>query len=128
MKIQSASPDGQNLITSYDADTITVNGVAYHSSLIVTPQRVISPWPCSDISELDAAAIESLAEFADSIIVLGTGPKQHFPATAVLREFRARGMAVEVMDSHAACRTYNILVTEARKVVAALMIAPRAAA
>lgn len=126
MKLQSATPDGQNLITSYDVDTIAVNGMAYRSSLIVTPQTVIEPWPFNDISMLDTTAIESLAEFADSIIVLGTGPKQRFPASTVLREFRARGMAVEVMDSHAACRTYNILVTEARKVVAALMIAPRA--
>ena len=79
-------------------------------------------WQIASVAALDAAAAIYLINLAPEILLLGTGARQSFPATAVLREFARAQIGVETMDTAAACRTYNILMAEGRNVVAAIIV------
>lgn len=122
MKLHSQSAAGLNTITAYGADHIAVNGQLLRSSIIVTPDRLVSPWSPRDFDALDEAAMSQIAELACSIVLLGTGLRQRFPRPILLRSLVERQIGVEVMDSGAACRTYNILATEGRSVAAAILL------
>jgi uncharacterized protein len=87
----------------------------------VTPQSV-AQWAVTDFESLSAADFGFIAELKPEIVILGTGAAQRFPSPALARALAAAGAGVEVMDSRAACRTYNILATEGRKVAAAILI------
>ena len=120
MKLHASAPGTYKLITAYGAGYIAVNGQRHEASLIVMPDQVLA-W---DVATFEGLAPESFAFVKTEkpeIVLLGTGPKQRFPhpsLTAVLREAR---VGLEVMDLQAACRTYNILVAEERRVAAALL-------
>ena len=120
MKLHSAGPVAYNVVTGYGEDYVLVNSQRYESSLIVMPDRVLD-WDVSEFAKITAGSFEQLKALTPEILLLGTGPKQRFlhpSLTAALAEAR---IGVEVMDLKAACRTYNILVAEERKVAAALM-------
>jgi uncharacterized protein len=122
MKLQSPATDGLLAITSYDAIHIAVNGRRLTKSFLLTPQRLIEAWPPNSVEDLTEADLQKLADLNCSIVLLGTGPHQRFPARALLRSLADRRIGVEVMDSYAACRTYNVLMAEGRDVAAALII------
>jgi uncharacterized protein len=122
MKLHSTIAAGLLSITSYDAVHIAVNGRRLTKSFILTPQRLIEDWPPDSLDELSAPHLAAVAALDCPIVLLGTGTRQRFPAPALLRPLLARRIGVEVMDSHAACRTYNILMAEGRDVAAALII------
>ena len=120
MKLHEAGRGTYNVITAYGEDYVTVNADRHQSSLIVTPDRVLD-WEVAAFDRLCAESFAFLARERPEILLLGTGPKQRFPAPAVVAPLAAAGVGVEVMDLKAACRTYNILVAEARRVAAALL-------
>ncbi len=122
MKLHSSVTAGLLSIASYDAGHIAVNGRRLMQSFILTPQRLIEDWPPKSFDGLSAPDLLAIAELDCPIVLLGTGARQRFPAPALLRPLLERRIGVEVMDSHAACRTYNILMAEGRAVVAALII------
>ena len=122
MKLHSAVTDGLLSITAYDARHIAVNGRRLTKSFLLTPQRLIETWPPASFDSLTAADLAAVASLDCRIVLLGTGPRQRFPAPALLRPLIERRIGVEIMDSHAACRTYNILMAEGREVAAALII------
>jgi uncharacterized protein len=97
-----------------------VNGQRYDSSLIVMPDQVL-PWDASEFIKMTEEHFEKLKDLRVEILLLGTGPRQRFPHPSLTAPLAAAGIGVEVMDLKAACRTYNILVAEERKVAAALM-------
>ena len=116
MKLHAAAPTAANAITGYGDGYVLINGQRHESSLIVTPEKVL-PWDVSDFSKIKKEHFEGLKSLQVEIVLLGTGPTQRFPhpsLTALLA-------GLEVMDVYAACRTYNILVAEGRKVAAALL-------
>jgi uncharacterized protein len=121
MKLHDNSSTGYNTFTAYGEGYIAVNGTTYRRSLIVAPQQIDAAWS-ADADALCANDLNALLAYAGHIVLLGTGTKQRFPAPALLRPLALAGLAVEVMDSFAACRTYNILVAEGRPVVAALLL------
>jgi uncharacterized protein len=122
MKLHSPVTAGLLAITAYDAESIAVNGRPLRRSFLLTPQRLIEDWAPTSFASLTESDLASLAELGCPIVLLGTGPRQRFPAPALLRPLIQRRIGVEVMDSHAACRTYNILMAEGREVAAALII------
>lgn len=122
MKLHSPATAGFNAITAYDERSIAVSGRALTRSFIVTPERLIEDWAPTSAESLTEADLAVLAELGCDVILLGTGARQKFPAPALLRPLITRQIGVEVMDSHAACRTYNILMAEGRAVAAALII------
>ena len=121
MKLHLAQNPNQNLITGYGAGYVSVNGRRYERNLIVTPHAIVDDWPMR--TELDAAALAPVLRLAPQIILIGTGKTLRFPHPAVLKGLIAAKIGYEIMDTQAACRTYNILQEEGRQVAAALILA-----
>ncbi len=122
MKIHLESAVGQNLIRAYDTGSITVNQTVYSRSLIVTPQEIVADWPPANFAELAASHFETVVKFKPEVFILGTGARLRFPEASVTRRLVEANIGMEVMDTGAACRTYNILMSDGRKVVAALLM------
>ena len=120
MKLHASVPSAANIITAYGDDYVMVSGQRRESSTIVTPDEV-RDWGAADFHSLTAEHFGELLKLGADIVLLGTGARQRFPhprLTAALAEAR---IGLEVMDAKAACRTYNILVAEERKVALALL-------
>lgn len=121
MKLHLARADGQNLFTGYGAGYVAVNGTRYERSILVTPDR-LADWAPAKFDDLSTAAFAGLATLPLEILILGTGARLRFPHPALTRDLHAAGIGLEVMDTQAACRTYNILLSESRRVGAALLV------
>ena len=109
-------------ITSYGSDWVRVNQQEFRRSLIVTPERLVCDWPPQTFSDLAEAHFEVIAGLKPEIVLLGTGSRQRFPRPSLFRSLLVRGVGVEIMDTAAACRTYNIVMLEGRRVAAALLM------
>ena len=120
MKLHASTPAGANTITAYGDDYVMVNGARRDSSVIVTASEVKS-WRATDFDHLEAADFAELTSLGAEIVLLGTGARQRFPHPRLTASLGAARVGLEVMDLKAACRTYNILVAEARKVALALV-------
>jgi uncharacterized protein len=118
-----ADPRGQhNFLTGYGPGWVAVNGQRHERSLLVLPDRLDAAWGPAAGEALQEAHLAPLAALAGHVLLLGTGARQRFPEASLLRPLIAAGLGLEVMDSGAACRTYNILVAEGRAVAAALIV------
>jgi uncharacterized protein len=121
-------PLAEDIITSrysiqgYDTNQITVNERVYTQSLILSPDQMVSSWPVDSVTALQPQHLDSIFEMKPDVILLGTGEKQIFPDISILGYFAAKGFGVEVMNTGALCRTFNILVAEDRHVVAAIIL------
>jgi len=122
MKIEREQTEGRNMFTGYGAGYVEVNRTRYSSSLVVGPDTLVADWPLESIDALAADHLAAILEMKPEIVLLGTGAAFAFPDPARLAPLRNAGVGVEVMDTNAACRTYNILLGEGRNVVAALII------
>jgi len=91
------------------------------NSFIVSPRHLLRDWPPASISELQAEHFDAIIELQPELVLLGTGARLTFPSPQILVALHQQHIGVEVMDTAAACRTYNILMTEGRFVVAGLM-------
>jgi uncharacterized protein len=121
MKIDRIAAEGRNLFTGYGEGYVEVNGRRIASSAIVTG-NTLAEWAVESVDALKPEHIAALLEKKPEIVILGSGAKFAFPDPAVLAPLYAARIGVEVMDTHAACRTYNILLGEDRAVLAALVI------
>ena len=121
MKLHIANTAGLNVFTAYGDDYVAVNQEKHEKNLILLPKSIILEWSTATISTLTEADIQKLLELGTEIILLGTGKRLRFPPAPLLRPFAPAGIGLEVMDLKAACRTYNILAAEGRKVAAALI-------
>jgi uncharacterized protein len=121
MKLHLTRNDALQLFSGYGAGYVTVNRVRYEKCVVVSPQAV-TEWPVGRFDALTAGDFGFIGELKPDIVILGTGATQRFPRPELARALAACGAGVEVMDSKAACRTYNILATESRNVVAAILV------
>ncbi|NKB77071.1 MAG: hypothetical protein GKR96_08490 [Gammaproteobacteria bacterium] len=125
MKLHLNNPDSNYQITGYrrsdDSVEIKIGDTFYKQSLILTSQH-IQMWQVRDVSHLQRSDFESLAEIDTELILLGTGLTFVFPSPALSEPLMQRGIGLEVMDTAAACRTYNILSGDGRNVTAALIV------
>jgi len=121
MKLQIARTEGQNTFTAYGEDYVSVNAVRYTSNLIVQPDRLIPDWTIARFKTLSVADFEFLAALDNEIILLGTGNQLRFPHPELSQPLIQARKGLEVMTTQAACRTYNILISEGRKATAALL-------
>lgn len=122
MHIQLETGGQANLIRTYTAGRITVNQDSYDHSLIVLPGQIIADWPPQAFEQLAVAHLETLVSLGPELLILGTGRRQRFPRAELLAPLAAAGIGWEIMDTGAACRTYNILMGEGRNVAAALLM------
>ncbi|MDO4904585.1 MAG: Mth938-like domain-containing protein [Lautropia sp.] len=121
MKLHADRNAHLNTITAYGGDWVEINGSRYRGSLLVSPSGAVRSWPVASFETLDAPALLALADDRPEVILLGTGPRLRFPDPALIRPLARVGIGLEAMDFVAACRTYNILMAEGRRVLAALM-------
>jgi uncharacterized protein len=122
MKLHSPVTTGLFSITAYDAGHVDVNGRRLTRSFLLTPQQLFEDWPPASVDSLTDADLLAVAGLDCPIVLLGTGRQQRFPARSLLQPLLERRVGVEVMDTFAACRTYNILMAEGRDVAAALIL------
>ena len=121
MKLHNANPTGLNTFTGYGEGYVMVNGERHEKSLVVLPRRIVTDWAATTFEALAAEHLRVLLDLECEVVLLGTGTVLRFPRRELLQPFIGKGIGVEVMDIHAACRTYNILMAEERKVAAALL-------
>lgn len=113
-----------NVFTGHGADYVRLGVVEYHASLVVTPEQVLSGWAAGGFDALTEADFAALAELKPEVVLFGTGASLRFPHPRLTRALTDAGIGVEVMDTPAACRTFNILAAEGRRVAAAVLVGP----
>ena len=121
MKLQLAGSSARNTITGYGAGYVLVNGERHDENLIVLADRIL-PWRAASFEALAAEDFLELAKLELEVVLLGTGATLRFPNPQVTRPLAEARIGFEVMDAQAACRTYNILASEERRVAAALLL------
>ena len=121
MKLQPDKSDVQS-ISGYGPGWIAVDGERITHSVVISSTGHRIDWQCSDFSGLTEAHFSALADIEAELVIFGSGERIRFPQPSWLTPLIARRMGMETMDTKAACRTYNILAGEGRKVIAALLV------
>jgi uncharacterized protein len=121
MKFHLSTAEG-NMFTGHGADYVRLGVVEYRDNVLVTPERVVTGWTAGGFDTLTEADFAALAELKPEVVLLGTGASLRFPHPRLTRALTNAGIGVEVMDTPAACRTFNILAAEGRRVVAAVIL------
>jgi uncharacterized protein len=121
MDLTPVIPSGRQVIERYGATGFRVTGVAYAGSILVFPDATLV-WPVAGIDAVTTETLQPVIERGGTeILLLGCGPRM-VPVPAALRQaLKAAGISIDAMDTGAACRTYNVLLAEDRRVAAALV-------
>lgn len=126
MKLHLTTAENKQLITGYgtgdSGSFIEINRQRYTSNLIVMADKLIADWQAIDFASLVEAHFEPLVELKPEVVLLGTGEKHQFLHPKVTQNLTKNNIPLECMTTAAACRTYNILMSEGRLVAAALLI------
>ncbi len=122
MKLHLHTSTTQKLFTAHGDGYVMVSGQRFEHSIVVSPEQVFTDWPAQEFDTLGEAHFAYLFTLKPEILLLGTGTKQRFPHPRLYQQLTASGIGVECMDTAAACRTYNILMGEDRKVIAAILL------
>ena len=120
MKLHLTRPEGRNLFTGYGAGYVAINEQRHEHNIVVAPDQPVRQWDAETFDALTPDHLRAVLELKPEIVILGTGERQRFPASHLTRVLAEASVGFEVMDTKAACRTYNILVAEGRQVVAAI--------
>ncbi|MEO6565591.1 MAG: Mth938-like domain-containing protein [Casimicrobiaceae bacterium] len=115
-------PPSSSIVSALGPGWIRIGTTEYRDSIVLTPDAVIAGWAPGGFASLTEADFAGLRAYTPELVLLGTGPNHQFPPPALLRALTDARIAVEPMDTRAACRTFNILVAEGRRVVAALIV------
>jgi uncharacterized protein len=121
MKFQPDTTQGPT-ITGYGPGWVAVNGERHASSLVVNSQTGSSLWPCIGYEDLRAAHFDIFLPMEPELVLFGSGGRIRFPQPEWLQSLFSKRIGVETMDTYAACRTYNFLAGEGRRVIAALLV------
>jgi uncharacterized protein len=121
MKLHSTSTQHYQTVTGYDDTGIEINAVRFAHSLIVLPETAPASWAPTSFDMLSEEHFSQVEATAPDVVILGTGNRQRFVHPKLVASLSAKRIGVECMDNQAACRTYNILMAEGRKVALALI-------
>jgi uncharacterized protein len=121
MKLQPDSISGPS-ISAYGPGWVAINGEKFTSSLVLSARGGRTDWSCAHYDDLQASHFEQLAAMDAELILFGSGDRIRFPKPQWLESLYAQRIGVETMDTQAACRTFNFLAAEGRRVVAALLL------
>ena len=121
MKFHLSQPEG-NVITGSGPGWVRVGPVEHRESLAIAPDTLVKPWAAGGFDALHEDDFARIGALRPEIVLLGTGARQRFPHPRLYRALIDAGIGVEVMDSAAAARTYNIIAAEGRRVVAAILL------
>lgn len=123
MELNLERPRDYLFVRKADAHTVVIVDRPFTSSLILCRDKVIDEWGVADVAAMTPGHVDPIVVLKPDVVLLGTGARQQFPSQAVLAAFLQRGVGVEVMDNAAAARTWDILASEGRNVVAAFVLA-----
>jgi uncharacterized protein len=121
MKLQSLADGAQYALTGYGPGYLEVNRVRHSTGLLVAAQGEVRPWPVAGVEALGPADFEQMLVLRPEVVLLGTGDRQRFVHPRLYACLTNARIGLEMMDTGAACRTYNILMSEGRHVLAALI-------
>lgn len=124
MKLHLDNTAGINLITGYAQDHVLVNKERHDGNVVILADKLLPGWAPGGFASLAVADFEAILDLQPEVVLIGTGRRQRFPDPALLRPLMEARIGFEVMDLAAACRTYNILVSESRAVAVALLFDP----
>jgi uncharacterized protein len=124
LKLQSDPHSGANTITGYGDGYVEINKTPYAHAVVLSSDGAISEWSAQSFDDLEAHHFSQLVDLKPELILIGTGKHQRFPKPELLKALISAKIGFEIMDSQAACRTYNILVGEGRQVLLALIVEP----
>ncbi len=113
--------EGPNAISRHSSEGVIVGGIEHRRSVIVPWIGSVLVWPVAAFTQLTEAHFAALAELTPEVVIFGSGARIRFASAALLRPLIERHIGIETMDTAAACRTYNVLIAEGRKAVAALL-------
>lgn len=122
MKFSEDYNPGSNVIQAYDENGINVNGQRISQSVVIGRNHLLADWPVDSVEALSTELLQELVELAPEVILIGTGERIQFPHPQVYAHVVQQGVGIEFMDSGAACRTYNILLSEDREVIAGIIL------
>ena len=122
MKFQPDTLDGVNAITRQEPGRLWVGHTAHAHSVLVPWVGAVQAWEATDFEALTAAHFERIAALKPEVVIFGSGQRLRFPPPALVRVLIEQRVGIETMDTAAACRTYNVLASEGRSVVAALLL------
>lgn len=121
MKLHSTQTQHYQTVTAYDDEGVEINAIRFSYSLVVLPEAAPTPWPAASFDSLSNTHFEQIHATSPDVVILGTGARQRFVHPRLISSLTERRIGVECMDNQAACRTYNILMAEGRKVALALI-------
>ena len=121
MKFTLESSQGNNVFSNYGNGALSVNEIEHQNSLLIFPD-LLQEWPVTNAVDLQIEDFKIFIDRRPDIIILGTGATQQFPSTDLRRELAIQQIQLDVMDTAAACRTYNLLVSEDRNIGAAVIV------
>ncbi|WP_292934579.1 Mth938-like domain-containing protein [Noviherbaspirillum sp.] len=121
MKLHSTTTRHYQTVTAYFDNSVEINAVRFDYNLVVMPEVAPTAWPVASFNALTSENFAQIEAANPDVVILGTGKRQRFIHPRLIANLTARRVGVECMDSQAACRTYNILMTEGRRVALALI-------
>jgi uncharacterized protein len=122
LKLSLSLNPTRKIFTAHGPGYVTVSGERHDKPIVVTPQQVFSDWPASTFAALSAADFDYFLALRPDIVLLGSGPEHRFARPQLYRALTDAGIGVEFMSTPAACRTYNILLGEDRKVAVGILL------
>lgn len=122
MKFNLDQPTTINVVRAYGPGLIRIGERSFSHSVIVTASTLLEEWRPRRMSDLQESDLGELLRLRPEVLLIGSGPRQEFPQRATLAALYAARVGFEIMDTGAACRTYNVLVAEGRNVAAALIV------
>lgn len=121
MELTRDHPGNRVYVRAVGEDGIRVGEHTFAGSVVLTPDQVVTDWGVETFADLSEKALAALLDLDPELVIIGTGAAQQFPPPESLMMFYRAGVGIEVMNTQAACRTFNVLVMEERKVVAGLI-------
>ena len=122
MKLHLTTAERQNLVTGYEEGYVAINQQHHTTNVIVMPEQLVLNWHQGSVKSLTPDTLMALVELAPEVVLLGTGRTHQFLHPSIYQHLTAKGIPLECMTTAAACRTYNILMSEGRNVAAALIL------
>jgi uncharacterized protein len=122
MSLVESRPEGALVVRWVRSGSIAVGNRELERSFLLSPEQLVENWPAADIDAVDEAAIDAILALEPELVILGSGPRQRFLPPRLQARLLQRGIGIETMDNGAAARTYNLLASEGRRVVAAFVL------
>lgn len=122
MRLHLQRDTESNQLSAYGQGYFVVNDRRINSSIVIGPRHLDPHWSITSVSQLQEEDLLGVFELRPKVAILGSGARHEFPGTPVMAAFEQTGIGLEVMSTGAACRTYNVLLSEGRDVVAMLVL------